>query len=145
MRLYCEPSVIISLLLRDARWKEVAAAIGSDDRPLTSSFGYGEAVSAIALRVRRERLAPQVATTLIDDLNDFLRDWERVAITDADILRATELVAGLSTSLRLADAIHVAITERLSDTLVTVDKQQFRAAIALGIPARNPFLSESQQ
>jgi len=67
------------------------------------------------------------------------RDWRRLPIENRDIEEAIDLVAKVTLSLRLPDAIHIAVARRVGATLITNDRQQHRAARTLGVLALNPL------
>lgn len=98
-------------------------------------------MSALASHARANRFDRSVFDDLTKRLAGLLGGWDAVPVTSADIERATATVARFELALRLPDAIHIAIAERLGATLVTSDRQQHRAALALGTASINPLES----
>ncbi len=62
----------------------------------------------------------------------------RVETRPADIAVATAFLRRLDLSLRSPDAINIAIAQRLSATLATLDRRMSANAIALGVDAPSP-------
>ena len=112
----------------------------SDRSPtsILSDFGFGETVSAIALRVRRGSIDAAVGRSSILNAAAFTAGWTSVDLETKDIAAATALVARFDLKLRLPDAIHIAIAQRVEAMLVTGDTRQARAAEALGMTIFNP-------
>ncbi|MES2442560.1 MAG: type II toxin-antitoxin system VapC family toxin [Pseudomonadota bacterium] len=139
MSLYLDTSVAGTLLLRDAGadacsdWLEHRAEDAG-----WSDFANGELVSAIGLRVRRGQFTETDGTRIVDAIADFTRAWLRFSADSPDIAAATGFLAQFDLGLRLPDAIHIAMAQRLDCTLVSTDRRQLKAARALGVPIADP-------
>lgn len=134
---YLDASVISSIALKDAGWEIIVRS--SADHIAYSDFGLGETVSAIAIRARTNRRGTDLVEAAMMRIEPLISRWQRHLLQSMDIAEATALVARVDLALRLPDAIHVAIARRIGATLVTIDCQQYRAALALGMPADNPL------
>lgn len=139
MKAYFDPSVIVGLALQEAQWQKIFAATGAVTVSCYSDYGFGEVISAIAIHARRHQLAKLEYSARFEDVRLFLGDWNSMSLQPQDIARATSLVEQVNLSLRLPDALHIAIAERIGATLVTTDRQQHRAALAIGVASTNPF------
>lgn len=103
---------------------------------------YGEFVAAVARRLRATGLDDATGEALIVAADRYLAGWSKEAATTDDLASAIAFVRKFHIGLHLPDAIHVAVAQRLGATLITTDRQQFRAAKALGILAVDPTLPE---
>ena len=130
---YVDASVIAGVALRDIDFEYVVAAVPAETALAYSTFGFGEVVSAIAARVRAKHGSDDDAAARLQDLRIFLENWVWVDCTSGDLDRAIVLTAQASLALKLPDAIHIAIAERLGLPLLTSDRQQYRAARSLGL------------
>lgn len=137
--IYLDTSVLATLILGDQHWTTIERWLDQEKRiPALSDFGWGELISSIGTRVRGRKVPDTLSETLIANAETYFRDWQRICITTADIARATEFVADFSLSLRLPDAIHLALAQREGMPIVTTDRQQANAAAALGIGYVDP-------
>lgn len=139
MRAYFDASALAAIILQDSS----AAAVISwsekvDARPVVSDFGRGEVASAVSIRVRSRRMTIDQAEVVLAETDRRLARWEQQNVVSDDIRWATGLVRRFDLPLRLPDAIHVAVAQRIGLTLVTTDEDQFRAASSIGAPAVNP-------
>lgn len=145
MKCYFDTSVIGTLVFRDVDWVAVRAWIAETTPNLTySDFGFGELASAVGRRVRMRQVGAPEGDAVLADFSR-LGDWARVAIEAADIASATTYVSRFELGLRLPDAIHIAMTQRLGLTLVSTDIRQVRAAGSLGVAAINPLHTDGNE
>lgn len=137
---YLDASSLTALIVRDPGWAIIKTLVAEQATEVNlSDFGWGEFVSALALRVRRGAATSEEAHRVIAEAPLLVGGWRKREIISADITAGTELVARFDLKLRLPDAIHVAIAQRLEATLVTGDKRQAAAAEALGAAVFNPL------
>lgn len=141
MRVYFDASALVSLATAE---KTSAALVewrlAHDlDRAFYSDFGRGEVAAAIAKLIRMGRAANTAIIGGLEYLEYGLPDFAVVTIEPPDVARATEFIMRTELGLRLPDAIHVAVASRLGAALVTLDKQQHDAAIALGVAVSGPL------
>ncbi len=139
MRAFFDASVIGIILCRDTGWEALLDHLDHHvTQSLLSDFGRGEVIAAIGGRVRRKTMDSQYADEILDEFAISTASWDRVSITRGDIADATMFVARFELALRLPDAIHIATAIRIGATLLTADKQQYRAARTIGAAAINP-------
>lgn len=135
MNVYLDASVIVPNWLVESATPVVQNFfLTFDDLPVVSDFAAGEVASAIARRWRMGGLARTLAETVLVHI-DAWRNEECASATieSVDIALAAEFVRRFDLHLRMPDAIHLAMCERLKLTMATFDKPLVRAAHALGI------------
>lgn len=127
------------LTLEDFGWESVREWL--DDAgiaPIYSDFGWGELVSAIALRVRMGGMTVDQGLSAIAQATTLTATWPTAPCTSDDLTNGARFVAMFDLKLRFPDAIHLAMARRLECRLVTADRRQAAAAVALGILTFNP-------
>ena len=137
---YLDASILVALLTAEPFSDRAEAfVLAAPDPLLVSDFAGAEFASAIARRVRTRE------STLADaqkDLSDFdiwvARSVRRVEIRPADVTAATTFLRRLDLTLRTPDALHIAIAQRLSATLVTFDGRIADSARTLGVAVAVP-------
>ncbi|MBX9882803.1 MAG: PIN domain-containing protein [Sphingomonas sp.] len=139
MSSYWESSTIATVLLQQHGWEQLRELAATGPAPCFSDFGAGEVTSAIGINVRQGIVDATTGLAAADALGVMLAPWRRELLTQVDIARATSHLRNFTLGLRLPDALHIAIAERLNLTLITADRRQYAAAQVLGIAARNPF------
>jgi uncharacterized protein len=132
--MYVDASIIAGLVLGDLDAELTFAVLGRGELSY-SRFGYGEAVAASSARARATGLDDLALAGLAKRLGAFLAGWREVPWADADLDRAIDLCGRASLAIKLPDAIHVAVAERLGIPLATGDRQQHRAARIIGLDA----------
>lgn len=98
-------------------------------------FGWGE----LSLRVRLGTIEHEEGQAIVLDAAAFTAEWSNNLIESIDIVAATAFVARFDLKLRLPDAIHIAVAQRIGATLVTSDLRQAEAAAVFDIPIFNPL------
>jgi len=131
--LYVDPSIIAGLVLGDIEFPPLRAAIPEDAQLVYGTFGFGEAVSAIAARTRATHGNDADAAARVAHLRQYLSGWNYTGWVPTDLHRAITFTTRASLALKFPDAIHIAIAERLGLPLLTSDRQQHRAASTLGL------------
>lgn len=140
MSVLLDASAIISLFVKQ-RWTErtIQFLDSRDRRPVVSDFAAGETVAGL---LRLERIGDLLHDVTANAITDF--DQWRVAHADvaecvsADVRVAAQLVRRADLLLRMPDAIHLAIAQRLAVPLLTFDRRMRDAATSLGIPLKGP-------
>jgi predicted nucleic acid-binding protein len=100
---------------------------------MVSDFASAEFASAIARRVRMERLTADEARLAFSTFDAWIaRTARQVPMTSADVVAAASYLRRLDLSLRAPDAINIAIAQRLGAELFTFDKQMITSARVLG-------------
>lgn len=136
---YLDASALVSMFCDDAHTPSVRRLLGTAERLVVSDFAATEFAGAIA-RLHRMAILDRTETEAIFGGFD---QWsasrtQRVESLPADMTSAANLVRRLTLGLRAADALNLAIAQRLRATLVTFDQRLAAAARTLGIPAAPP-------
>lgn len=141
MNVYLDTSVMVALIVRERGWETTTGWLAQHAASLFwSSFGWGELTDTVARRVRRDMLSPHAGAATLQVARASFARWTQIATIDDDVRGATAAIASdLSRTLKLPDAIHIAIARRVGATLVTHDRAQATAARALGIDTVNPL------
>jgi hypothetical protein len=97
-----------------------------------SDFAGAELASALSRRVRTGDLKPAEARKAFSDFDAWAtRTTLRVETVSSDIAVATSYLRNLDLKLRTADAIHIAIAQRVAADLATFDVRMAEAAASL--------------
>lgn len=137
MTAYLDASSFTTLILKNEGWAPLQDWTSRQADLALSDFGWGEFISAMSLRFRRGLLTYAEAASLMTDARSFAERWARIRVRSRDIAGGTELVAHFDLKLRLPDAIHIAVAQRLGATLVTGDHRQAAAAKILGLAVQH--------
>jgi predicted nucleic acid-binding protein len=134
--LYLDASVIVALLTNDIFTARADTYIRSrPDILIVSDFAGAEFASVIARRVRTREVTEHVARIAFAEFDNWTaRNTERAETTTADVMTATQALRRLDLTLRTADALNLAIAQRIDATLMTFDEKMTTAAKALRIP-----------
>ena len=135
VELLLDASYIVSLLtLEPSSERATMFAQQHPDPAFASDLTAAEYASAISRRVRMRELTRPQAQFALATFDDWATDKARwVEVSASDIALATIFLRRLNLPLRTADAIHIAMAQRLAATLVTFDQRMALAAQALGV------------
>jgi len=129
-----DTSVVIDFLLADGVADDVAALLRADDTPAAPDVIVFEVLAVLRRDVQRRTLSAARASAALDDLDDLQIE-----------LFPTRPLAGRAWALRnnltAADALFIALAERLSEPLVTKDRGLATAAqsfTAIGVIQLGP-------
>ncbi|MGH7113240.1 MAG: type II toxin-antitoxin system VapC family toxin [Stellaceae bacterium] len=140
MSLYLDASVLVALFVIDPAGARAATFLSA--RPavvVVSDFGAAEFVSAVARRVRMRELTSDDGQLAFLHFDAWVsRSASREEIMPADIGSADRILRRLGVNLRTPDAIHIAFSQRVRATLVTLDRGMAGAARALGMAVATP-------
>jgi predicted nucleic acid-binding protein len=133
--LYLDASVIVALLTNDIFTSRADAYIRSHpDVLIVSDFAGAEFTSVIARRVRTREITEHVARLAFAEFDTWTaRNTERAETATADVFMAIRALRRLDLTLRTADAVNLAITQRIDAILMTFDEKMAVAAKALGV------------
>ncbi len=136
MSLYLDASVIVALLTNDIFTSRADAYIRNHpDVLIVSDFAGVEFASVIARRVRTREVTDRVARRVFAEFDAWTaRNTERAETTTADVVTATQALRRLDLTLRTADALNLAIAQRIDAIVITFDEKMMVAAKALRIP-----------
>jgi predicted nucleic acid-binding protein len=136
--LYIDTCVLLAVLLPEAHSSTAADFLEQSQAPLAiSSWTITELHSALGLKVRTKALNPSQAETV-------LRGFERslapalleLELEPQDFRNANACLRGWTTTLRAADALHLAIASGRGATLCSLDALFVAAAQQLHLDAR---------
>ena len=131
----CDASVLVALIVPEPSSNSVDRALREADGATISDFVVGEVFSAIGIKLRRGEIAGQAADGLVFEFQLLAgRYGRKTAMQPEDMEQAAELVRRFEFGLRMPDALHIALAQRLALPLATLDKRQTDAARALGVP-----------
>jgi predicted nucleic acid-binding protein len=135
LNLYLDASVIVALLTNDVFTARADAYLRAHAPILiVSDFAALEFTSVIARRVRTRQVTRQIARKIFAALDAWIiRNTERAETTSEDVTLSTRALRRLDLTLRAADALNIAIAQRIDATLMTFDEKMAVAAKALGV------------
>lgn len=136
---YLDTSVFATLLLQDEGFERVETWLARGGDLFMSDLGWGEFVAALGARTRRAGASRSWFSETLAVGEEAFAMLQHVMIETADLRRATGFLLRPDRPLRLPDAIHIAVAERLDAALATNDHAQSAAALALGIATVNPL------
>ncbi len=135
MSVYLDVNVLVALFVIDMHNERAENAVGHlHDDLIVSNLSAAEFSSVIARRVRTRDLRASEARAAFANFDIWCaRHTRLVAIDGADVAGATGLMRRLDFPLRTPDALHIAIAQRSSCTLLTFDRALTKVARALGV------------
>ncbi len=136
MKVYADPSFIVSLYSPDANSAAAVRPMQTPADRFLTTFGELEVVNAMELRVFRKEVSPAQAQSSLIDFEHDLRDgvFQLRALTDSVFERAHRLSRQTTAKLgtRTADLLHVSAALELGvDCLYTFDLHQRKLAQTL--------------
>jgi predicted nucleic acid-binding protein len=133
--IYLDASVLLALFTVDPLTHRADAVLRQDQRVLiVSDFAAAEFASAIARRVRMKQIADDDARSVFVTFDAWTaRDTSRVQTTSADVAATAAVLRRLDLTLRTADALNLAIAQRIAADLLTFDEKMAESAGALGM------------
>ena len=135
MSVYLDATILVSFFSVDPLTPQAARFLRTSvEEVVVSDFAVAEFASAIARRVRMGRLDAKDAYGIFADFDTWTTEvTSRVETSPADIAAANTFLRRLDLPLRTADAINIAIAQRLAATLATFDVKMGQSAKALGM------------
>jgi predicted nucleic acid-binding protein len=134
-----DASCLIPTLVQEATSEDVRAYLSTRQERLISDFAAVEVASSLSRLVRTGLLAAAEAVARLTDFQAWRTATSLPAeVQAADVRLAYAYVCRFELMLRAPDALHLAITNRLRATLVTLDRRLERAARELGIAVERP-------
>lgn len=133
---YLDTSALVPLLVPETGTERVMAWLsGTRDRaPTISAWTRTEMVSAISGKVRSSVIAAPAARKALTWARQALLPRLRLEpVEPIDLLQAATLLERFELGLRAGDALHLAITRRLGEPLLTLDRRLAASAAALGV------------
>jgi predicted nucleic acid-binding protein len=133
---YLDASVLVALLTNDALTARADAYLRASAPVLiVSDFAAAEFASAIARRVRTAEISLDEGRIVFSTFDAWIaRAARREETRAADIVAATAFLRRLDLNIRTADALNIAIAQRVGAALVTFDQKMAASAVTLGMP-----------
>ena len=140
MTWYFDASVVIPILVKERCSAAVDAFMSTLQQEVwVSDFAAAEVASAVSRLVRTGRLQASDGTACLSDFDVWRAAMTRQAeMHAADVRLAGAFVRKFDFALRVPDALHLAIAQRLDATLVTLDRRLATAARELGVAVEEP-------
>jgi predicted nucleic acid-binding protein len=135
LSVYLDASVLVALFTDDMFTEQADAFLRtSPARIVVADFAAAEFASSVSRKVRMHRLPDGDARKALSTFDEWiLRAAERVEVAPVDIAAATLFLRRLDLTLRTADAINIAVAQRLGAELATFDQKMVESSSALGI------------
>ena len=137
LKVCCDTSGLIAMTAREPTWR--AHADWLDDHAgerVLSTLGWGELVDVTARRLRQGKLIDERAPDVLAATRATFAEWVWVDLVSSDVDVGTSyLIRNMMRGLKLPDAIHLAICQRIGAALLTGDRQQAAAAAEMSIPS----------
>ncbi len=134
MIVYLDASVLVALFTQDALTDRATQFLEATRPVVTvSDFASAEFASAVARLTRMQEITQEEARAVLADFDLWrLRTTHTSVVTTADIAAAAAYLRRLDLTLRTADAINIAIAQRLEAPLATFDIKMAASARVLG-------------
>lgn len=132
---YLDTSVLTAYYCREARTQHVQRILWDVEEPAISPLGEVEFHCAVARKVRSGTMERAAALRVISEFKLHLGEprYKMVPIQTMHYGLASGWIARLVTSLRVLDALHLAVAFSNSLPLLTADKDLARSAEHLGV------------
>ena len=140
MSVYLDASVILPNLAREASSRRVEAYLATIASGLfIGEFAAAEVASALSRLVRTGEMSLVDANGALASFDAWCAsDATLIEVEGADVRLANAFVRRFDVMLRVPDALHVAMSQRLDATLVTLDHRLAAAARGLGVNVATP-------
>jgi len=137
---YLDASVLVATLVQEDSTSAVLLFLSQASEPLlVSDFAAAEVASSLSRLVRMRQTTAEATRNALDRFDIWRQsDSGRTEIDNADIVEADGLVRRFELKLRTPDALHLAVSLRISAKLVTLDDILAKAAIACRVVAVRP-------
>ena len=134
-----DASFLVPFLVEEPASDAVKAYLATRPDRLISDFAAAEVASALSRLVRTGLLTAGQGAARLADFDAWRAAVSSTAdIHAADVRLAYAYVRRFDLALRVPDALHLAIVNRLQATLITLDRRLERAAWELGIGVEMP-------
>ena len=140
MSFYLDASAIVPVLTAQSMTAAAERFMRRAAGPLwVSELGESEVAAAASRLVRMRELTGLQSSAMLDDFDDwFAAEASPVPLESSDFRTAITLVRRFELMLRTPDALHLAISMRLSAELVTFDRRLALTAQTIGLAVRSP-------
>jgi predicted nucleic acid-binding protein len=132
---YLDASVLVSIWVADSQSARVGDWLARSPKSLlVSNWAVTEFTSALGVRRRAGTLDVREREAAENALDLWLESGvERADLISGDFVVARRLMRSETSPIKAADALHIAVAQRLGCSLATLDVQQRRMAEALGL------------
>lgn len=136
MSVYPDASVLVALFTRDTFTQRANDFLDAELPILVvSDFAAAEFASAVARMTRRREITFDEARIVLTDFDAWRsRVADEPHVAPADVAAAASFIRRLDLTLRTADAINIAIAQRVGAVLATFDTKMAASARAVGTP-----------
>lgn len=131
---YLDASVIVALFTEDPHSEAAEEILRSSEMVLVSDFAAAEFASAVTKNVRHGALADEAAQVAFANFDVWRVKCGTIETHSTDILLAASYLRRVGNTLRMPDAINIAICHRLGCRLATFDRRMAEEAAKLGVP-----------
>jgi predicted nucleic acid-binding protein len=133
---YLDASVLVALLTNDPFTDQADAFLRTNLPVLViSDFAAAEFAAAVAHRVRTGEIAVEDGHIVFSNFDAWAaRAARRESTKTADVAAAEAFLRRLDLNLRTADALNIAIAQRITAALATFDEKMAANARILGMP-----------
>lgn len=136
---YLDTSLLVAALTREARTDAVQRwlAMQQPETLVVSDWTVTEFSAALSMKVRMQHLDASARADVLAAFRSLLQETFTVwPVSRQDFLSAAQLVDGHRSGLRAGDALHLGIVANRGGQLLSLDRAQVKAAVAVGISAR---------
>jgi len=132
---YLDASILVALFTRDAFTDRANEFLATELPVLVVSDFAAEFASAVARLMRINQITGPEASAILAAFDSWrLRVADTPGILSSDVTTAASYIRRLDLTLRTADAINIAMAERIGATLATFDVKMADSARAIGVP-----------
>jgi hypothetical protein len=138
--LYLDASVLVATLVQEDATPAVLRFLAQAGEPLlVSDFAAAEVASGLSRLVRMGKISTELGRNTLARFDIWRQsDTSHTEFDNSDIVEADGLVRRFELKLRTPDALHLAVSLRISAKLVTLDDTLAKAAIACRAVAVHP-------
>lgn len=132
---YIDTSILAAYYCPESLSAAVQKTLGKIKQPFISPLVELELYSAVAAKVRARELEATAGRRILDLFKKHLADgcYGILSIDASEYCMARDWIGGFSSSLRAADALHLAAAAANGLTLLTADKSLARSAGQFGV------------
>ncbi len=136
MSVYLDASILVALFTRDSFTQRANTFLGAELPALVvSDFAATEFASAVARLMRINQITGPETRAILTNFDSWrLRVAETMGVLSSDVTAAASFIRRLDLTLRMADAINIAMAQRIGATLATFDVKMRDSARAIGVP-----------
>jgi predicted nucleic acid-binding protein len=132
---YLDANVLVALFIPDPLTATATAALAKLREPLVvSDLAALEFASTVARKVREGALSAKDGRIVLANFDAWIAVAERVQLESSDVAGADAIVRRFDINLHGSDALHVAVADRMSASLLTLDGKMKANTKKFGLP-----------